>query len=110
MSAIVQRHLLGRYTRALATAEGGAAGAAACAGVRVLMRDEGARADAPRYIELPLAETLRQALRGCVVIEFPTLTVLLADELGQTAREGGLPRWPLRTHPAAAHLECAAGP
>jgi hypothetical protein len=62
--------------------------------------DEGARADARHYISLPLRLPLREALRGCVVVEFPSVLVLTREEAAMLAEDGKGPRWTIGSHPA----------
>ncbi|KAG8457261.1 hypothetical protein KFE25_011935 [Diacronema lutheri] len=117
MSAVVQRHRLSRYVGGLDAEEartararlpcaeaadgrvGDAPAAAAAPGLALLLRDEGARSDLRGFFALPLAAPLGAALRGCVVVEFPTLFLLTDDEANALAPDGA-PVWPRVPHPA----------
>ena len=82
--AQVLRHKLREYTRH---------SAAPCDGLRVFMLAERRPANEPRYHRLPLDESLGDALRAKVVLEFPSLHVATADEAA---------RFPLLDEPPSA--------
>jgi len=83
----VLRHRLREYGRA----GGGGAADDPTAALRVLLLAERRAANDPRYHELPLDQSLADALRGKVVIEFPTLHVATAEEAARFARVADVP-------------------
>lgn len=81
----VLRHKLREYTRHTH---------APCDGLSVFLLAERRAANDPRYHRLPLDESLGGALRGKVVLEFPTIHVATQDEAARFAllEEDAMPR------------------
>ena len=81
----VLRHKLREYTRHTH---------APCDGLSVFLLAERRAANDPRYHRLPLDESLGGALRGKVLLEFPTIHVATQDEAARFAllEEDATPR------------------
>ena len=81
----VLRHKLREYTRHTH---------APCEGLSVFLLAERRAANDPRYHRLPLDESLGGALRGKLLLEFPTIHVATQDEAARFAllEEDATPR------------------
>jgi hypothetical protein len=95
---IVERHAMGAASNGGAASKGGDGGGGdgdgdegdaellegrGCEGFHFLLRKEPGPANAPLFYDLPPRQALKDSLSGKTIIEFPTVLIVLAEELAQ---------------------------